>query len=184
LALTGGLLLSLVLPTGCGPQPLEEESGVTGFPTVAGDVFIHDLYVADPPGGAYAPGTDPIVHLTLVNQGTQPEILTAAQSPLAREVHIHWDRSCDGEAEAVDALPLIPQEGGVPAAPAAHPFDAYHLQIIDLNETVRSGTHIPLVLTFHRSGELQVQAPVEPREAYWRDRDRLCHPVPETTPMV
>lgn len=116
-----------------------------------------DLLIAQPwtrAAGAHANGAG---FLAIRNNGSAPDRLLAARSPLARVVELHTHVR-DGEVmrmRPVEAIPLPPgqevrlQPGGL------------HIMLIGLNAPLRQGERVPLTLVFERAGEVTVELAVE-----------------------
>jgi copper(I)-binding protein len=160
-------LLSVVLAAGCfaRSQPVLQ-SGTQGTNDQIGEILIRNMYVVPPAGDIYRPGESAVARFELYNRSNRPEALGSVASSAATEVRIRWDRDCDGDAEVVSRLPILP-EGTVPAVPEAREGSTpYHLEIVGLTEVVRPGTTFPVDLTFERAGGITVNALVQVPEGY------------------
>ncbi|TDD55270.1 copper chaperone PCu(A)C [Saccharopolyspora elongata] len=147
--------------TGCNPQELWESQTV-GTNARVGDVLVRNLHLAATEA-AYRPGGGAMAYFALYNEARQPDALISARSEQAQRVLLRWDRACDGEAEVVDRIPLIPQ-GSVPVGPGQLPGGGtpYSLEIDGFKQVVRPGTTFPITLTFEQAGEVTVEAKVQP----------------------
>ena len=156
--------------TGCWTGDQHQiSSNPAGTNEEAGDLLLLGVRVAGPAAPAFPEGADAPVWLSIVNEGTAVDVLRSVSSPVAGEVEIRWDRACDGTAEVVDELPIRPAGTDRPPAgdpsPAAAPYDAYHLRLVDVTDEVRAGTSIAMTFTFARAGEHTLQVPVRPQGA-------------------
>ena len=140
-------------------KPLE----TMGTNVELGPMSVLNVFVVPPRSEHYQAGQDAEVRLTLVNHGAE-DALTGVSSPFSRSASIHWDRGCDGTAEAVDRLPVT-EEGLVPRPTAAPEFrhSAYYVSLEDLKQEVL-GTTIPVKFTFAHAGTVTVSAKVQPPE--------------------
>lgn len=147
----------------------------------SGDILLRGVRIAPPPDPSYQPGADPVVWLTIVNEGRQDDTLVRVSSPQAAEVEILWDGDCDGTSDVVPSLRLpagAPPDTGVqraPSAPAGQPLDAYSLRLVDLRSEALAGTAIPVTFTFANADPVTVDVPVRPHEGA-SDRGVGCPP--------
>ena len=136
-----------------------------------------------PSDGVYREGDDARVYLTMVNEADHPDRLLEVTTSHARDVTQHWDEGCDGTAERVDAIPLLPA-GTVPSPVGVNDVGRlpYHLMLNDLTTTVREGTTIPLTFTFAGGGAAGIRTTIDvmvqshPHETV--DGLRACVPEP------
>lgn len=146
----------------CGEPQEVLQSGAIGGTGQAGDVLLRGVYVDPADSYRYLAGADPVVWLTLINDGKAVDTLTGVTTPYAAAVEIRWDRGCDGSAEVVPALPLKPADPApnTSAGPAATILDPYYLRLVDLDREVLAGTTIPLTFSFDNAGAVTVDAVV------------------------
>lgn len=82
-------------------------------------------------------------------------------------VQPHWDKECDGNAEPVDEISVLPN-GTVRYPPGADPVGhvPYFLELTDIDREILAGTTVPLTFTFAGAGPETVDAMVQshPRE--------------------
>jgi copper(I)-binding protein len=159
-------LTFVVVLAACGETPVLRHSEVIGANARVDHILLRGVYVAPPASGhGYPPGGDPLVWLTVINDGDRPDALVRVDTPYAGEVEIRWDRTCDGTAEPVDRLPLRPTNlVNATRSQTVPPFDAYHLRVVDLDWEVLAGTTIPLTFTFANAGQVTVHAIVVPNQ--------------------
>jgi copper(I)-binding protein len=110
---------------------------------------------ATPPGAQTGAG-----YLTIVNLGTEPDVLVAASSPDAARVEFHQMTTTDG------VMKMRPATSGV-AIPAGgtielKPDGGYHLMLGGLKAPLKSGTMLPITLRFAKAGSIEVVFAVEP----------------------
>lgn len=159
------MALGVAATTGCGLQaaPEEYESGAMGTNGEVGDMLLRSVHVEAPPDPNYEPGANARLWVTFVNESREQDTLTSVTTPVATRTEIRWDADCDGEMQAVPALPLRPAGPAVVQSPAGiPPFDAYHVRLVDLTRQVIAGTSIPVTFTFERAGQITMEAHVQP----------------------
>lgn len=166
----------LVASAGCGPPGPQTEQGALrtlGSNTRVGQIKLRNVYVVAPQDSQYQPGQRARVRLTLLNEGSRRDALIKVTSEVASATSLHWDRSCDGEAERVDRIVITPY-GLVPqnplasgSAPASRDtprrevlHQPYYVQIT-VNDTIRRGTTVPITFTFERAGTATVEVLVQ-----------------------
>ncbi len=101
-------------------------------------------------------GRTTAAYVTIANNGTAADRLTAADTPGAGSVEIHTAGMKDGvmrmrRLEGLD----IPAGDTVTMAPGG-----YHIMIIDVEDPVQAGSVVPLTLTFEGAGSVSVDAVV------------------------
>lgn len=110
---------------------------------------------ATPPGAQTGVG-----YLTIMNHGSEPDMLVSASSPAADRVEFHVTTTTDG------VMKMRPASGGltVPAGGTVElkPDGGYHLMLSGLKAPLRSGTMLPVTLRFAKAGSLDVVFAVEP----------------------
>lgn len=99
------------------------------------------------PGAAY---------LTIRNNGTAPDRLLRATSPRAETVMIHASEMSGGNMR-MRGMPSV--EIGAKASIAFEP-GGMHLMIMGLQEPLRRGELLPMVLEFERAGPVSIEMPV------------------------
>jgi copper(I)-binding protein len=94
--------------------------------------------------------------LSVTNKGGADRLL-AAESTVSKSVELHTHIK-DGDVmmmrkvEAID----IPANGAVKLEPGG-----LHIMFINLNESLKEGANIPLILTFEKAGKLKVEAKIQ-----------------------
>ena len=110
---------------------------------------------ATPPGAQTG-----AAYLTIMNHGTEADVLIAASSPGAGRVEFHQMTMTDG------VMRMRPAASGV-AVPAGgtielKPDGGYHLMLGGLKAPLKSGTMLPITLRFAKAGSIEVVFDVEP----------------------
>lgn len=110
---------------------------------------------ATPPGAQTG-----VAYLTIVNHGSEPDVLVAASSPAAERVEFHVTTTTDG------IMKMRPATSGV-TVPAGGTVElkadgGYHLMLGGLKAPLRSGTMLPVTLRFAKAGSIDVVFAIEP----------------------
>lgn len=120
--------------------------------TTQGDLEISGAWARATPPGARTGAA----YLSLVNRGSAPDRLVAANSPAAEktELHAHINEGGVMRMKAVDTISVAPGErlslrpGGL------------HVMLIDLKAPLREGSRLSLTLRFAGAGDVTVEVPV------------------------
>jgi len=109
---------------------------------------------AMPPGAHTA-----AAYLTIVNHGSEPDVLVGGSSPQADKVDFHLSSMDNGIMKMRPATSgvTIPAGGTVELKP-----DGYHVMLSGLKAPLRSGTMLPVTLRFAKAGSIEVVFAVEP----------------------
>ncbi|WP_426960365.1 copper chaperone PCu(A)C [Muricoccus radiodurans] len=137
-----GMLLGL----SAGPVLAQEQR--------AGDIVVSRGWTRAVPNGAPTAAG----YLTLRNEGSAPDRLLSAASPMARSVELHATSMVDGVAR------MRPLAAGVPIPPGEtvrlEPGNI-HAMLVGPSGSFARGGRVPLVLRFERAGEVAVDLSVE-----------------------
>lgn len=144
--------------TSCGAPQRVLQSGTIGANGEVGDVLLRNIHMTPPGGDGYEQGDDAVVQFSVFNRAREADALTGVRSDAAKDIVLHWDAQCDGEAEQVERLPLL-ADGGV--ARLSGSLRAYHLGFVDLTRKVRAGTDVAVTFEFERAGSVTLDVPVE-----------------------
>ena len=106
---------------------------------------------ATPPGAKVAGA-----FMSIENQGKEADRLVSASSPVAGLVEIH-EMAMDGGLMKMRAVKGIDLKPG--ATVELRP-GGYHVMLEDLKQPLKEGDQVPLVLTFEKSGTLEVKVNV------------------------
>jgi len=111
---------------------------------------------ATPPGAETGVG-----YLTIMNHGSEPDVLVAASSPAADRVEFHMTTTTDGVMKMRPATSglTVPARGTVELKPDG---GGYHLMLVGLKAPLKSGTMLPVTLRFAKAGSIDVVFAVEP----------------------
>jgi copper(I)-binding protein len=195
-------LIAGVALAGCGAgqitQTSDQVAAVEGANAGTGHIALRNATIEfDAPvhGAAiYPAGADAPLEMTIVNSGSEVDLLVAASSPIAASVQISGVlRIPGGQALAIEGAPAPvaapvpadaaatpePAPGGTPATtlptPVAPPPaeeaepGAGHIVLTGLSEEIQAGRSYPLVLTFERAGEVRFDVPVANPETLRED---------------
>jgi copper(I)-binding protein len=110
---------------------------------------------AMPPGAQTA-----AAYLTIVNHGTEPDVLIGASSPQAERVEFHLTTVDNGVMKMRPATSGITIPAG--ATVELKPAGGYHVMLGGLKAPLRSGTMLPVTLRFAKAGSIDVVFAVEP----------------------
>jgi len=119
-----------------------------------------DLSIEHPWSRETAPGqTSGGGFMMVLNNGTQPDKLMSATSPLAAEVQLH-SSSVEGgvmRMRRVEGGIVIPAKGRLELKPGS-----YHIMFIGLKQPLRKGQQVPVTLKFQRAGKVDVKFTIQP----------------------
>ena len=118
-----------------------------------GDLQIrHPWARATPPGATVGAG-----YLEIRNNGSQPDRLLSASTPVAKRVEMHVTEHA---AEVAKMRQLRAFEIPARERLALSPGGA-HLMLVDLARPLKKGERIGMTLRFERAGEMEVQFEVQ-----------------------
>ncbi|WP_118135119.1 copper chaperone PCu(A)C [Oceanicella sp. SM1341] len=125
-------------------------------PAAAQDIRVEGAYavVANPMSGA--------AYMVIRNEGSTPDRLTGAESPVAKRTELHGHEMSDGIARmrAIDeGLPLPP--GGS----AVLERGGLHLMFMGLAAPLQDGETIPVTLQFESGARIALELRVTPQHA-------------------
>lgn len=146
--------------TRLGPVLAAAMLALLGGGAVAHDYRLGGIAIEHP----FARATPPVArtgagYLRLSNAGAEEDRLVAASGAASERIEIHETTLTDGVARMREV------EGGVAIPPGATvaftPGGQYHLMLVGLREPLTEGMRVPVVLTFERAGEIEVELAVE-----------------------
>lgn len=98
-------------------------------------------------------------YAVIANTSAKADKLTAAASPVATRIQIHESMVMGGQA----MMHRRPGGLAIPAGgTAALKPGGFHLMMTGLKRPLKTGEHFPVVLTFQKSGKVQVDFIVQP----------------------
>jgi copper(I)-binding protein len=118
-----------------------------------GDIQIrHPWSRATPPGAKVAAG-----YLEIRNNGSQPDRLISASTPVAKRVEMHITEHAGDVAKMRQLRAFeIPARERLALSPGGA-----HLMLVDIVQPLRKGERFALTLRFERAGEIEVQFEVQ-----------------------
>jgi copper(I)-binding protein len=132
---------------------------LAGVPSHAGEYQAGEIRIDNPYARPTMPGqTSGGAYLTLENKGKNPDKLISIASPAAKAVEIHT-MSMDGnimKMREVTSIELKPSD-----RVEMKPGHGYHIMLIGIKKPLQVGDKIPLMLTFEKSGKVEISASVE-----------------------
>lgn len=157
----------------CGAQEIrwaDIQSGATAHPApmltlvaaaAADHAHTSPIMIMQPWARATPPGAQTAAaYLTIMNHGTQPDVLVGASSPQADRVEFHVTTMDNG------VMKMRPATSGVtvPAGGTVElkPDGGYHVMLGGLKAPLKSGTMLPVTLRFAKAGSIEVVFAVEP----------------------
>ena len=157
----------------CGAQEIrwtDIQSGATAHPAPmltlvaaarADHAHTSPIMIMQPWARATPPGAQTAAaYLTIMNHGTEPDVLVGASSPQADRVEFHVTTMDNG------VMKMRPATSGVtvPAGGTVElkPDGGYHVMLGGLKAPLRSGTMLPVTLRFAKAGSIEVVFAVEP----------------------
>jgi copper(I)-binding protein len=92
-------------------------------------------------------------YMEISNRGESVDRLTAASSPIAKQVSLHGHTTSDGvvRMRPIEAIDVEPGTSSV-LAPGG-----LHIMLMKLTEPLTAGQHFPLTLTFEKAGTIGVE---------------------------
>ena len=93
-------------------------------------------------------------YLTIVNQGSKPDLLISVSSPVAKTVSIHLSETTNGisQMSPVHELPIHPR------AKVTFNPSGLHLMLMNLRGPLKKGEVLPLTLNFQTAGRINIDA--------------------------
>lgn len=131
----------------------------SALPAAAQDYRAGDVAVGRPWTRAVAAGAPTAAgYMTLRNEGSAPDRLVSASTPMARAVELHEGAVADGITR------MRPLPSGIEIPPGAtvrlEP-GGLHAMLTGPSGPFAQGTRVPLTLRFERAGEVTVELAVE-----------------------
>jgi copper(I)-binding protein len=129
----------------------------------SGALFAHDyqlrgMHVSNPFARATPPGASVAgAFMSIENQGTESDRLTAVTSPVAGAAALH-EMAMDGGLMKMHAVKGIELK---PGAKVDLRPGGYHIMLEGLKRPFKQGEEIPLTLTFEKAGAMQISVKVE-----------------------
>jgi hypothetical protein len=157
----------------CGAQEIrwtDRQSGATAHPAPmltlvaavpADHAHTSPIMIMQPWARATPPGAQTAAaYLTIMNHGTEPDVLVGASSPQADRVDFHVTTTDNGVMKMRPATSglTIPAGGTVELKPDG----GYHVMLGGLKAPLKSGTMLPVTLRFAKAGSIEVVFAVEP----------------------
>jgi len=120
----------------------------------AGDLVISQPWARATPGGAKTGGG----YLTIENKGNAADKLVSATADVAGKVEVHEMAMNKG------VMTMRPLENGLAIDPGKTVKLApggYHLMMMDLNNPLKKGDKVPVMLQFEKAGKVSVTLEVQ-----------------------
>jgi hypothetical protein len=162
-AAAAATMAAVLALTGCGAGQVTQTSEQITMPGGAqgqvGEIVVRAAqfnYDRPVPGGlVYAPGTDALLQVTIVNEGTGADRLVSVSSPIATSGAIVGDTRLPGGQVLTSGYdqPV--------ASITTGEAEADEIGLVGLTSPVRAGLNYPVVFTFERAGTLRLPVPVE-----------------------
>ena len=127
---------------------------VMGVTSARAEVTVKDAWVRATSGAAKVTSG----YAVLSNSGPEDDVLISIQTPAAAMAHLHASADKDGimRMEGVKDL-AVPAGKDVALAPGG-----YHVMVMDLENSLKTGEEIPLIFSFKKQGAVKVMAKVMP----------------------
>lgn len=127
-------------------------------PALADQFAAGDLTIDSPWARATAgPAATGAVYLTLTNHGAQTDRLVATETPVAARAELHA-HVMDGNVMKMRRLDAIEVAPGTPTVLAP---GGLHIMLTGLTRPLKEGETFPLILTFDRTGPVEVMVEVQ-----------------------
>lgn len=118
----------------------------------AGDLSIdHPYAIPTRPGLT----TGAVYFRAIKNNGTEPDRLLSARTPVAAAVELHR-MEMDGEVMRMRAVPTIDLPANTEVRMRHGTANGHHLMLQGLKAPLKDGDRFPVTLTFQRAGEREV----------------------------
>lgn len=98
-------------------------------------------------------------YLTMRNEGSEPDRLVAARTPIVPMVELHTHEI---DAQGVARMRQVEVIDVPPGATVELAPGGLHLMLMGLSEPLVDGARFPVTLQFERAGEVEVEMQVEP----------------------
>lgn len=141
-------LAALLLTVAAGPAAAD----------TAADTAASPIAVSGPWARAGAPAARAgAAFMSIANNGTEPDRLVAAETPVADKAELHTHLMDNGvmRMRPVDAIEITPGE------PAVLAPGGMHVMLIGLKQPLTEGSRFPITLRFAKAGTLTVEVPVQ-----------------------
>jgi copper(I)-binding protein len=136
--------------------------GLMALPALAHDFKAGDLRIDHPYATPSRPGMDTgaVYFRAIKNQGTEPDRLLSARTPVATRVELHR-MDMDGDVMRMRAVPAIDLPANTDVRLRHGTANGHHLMLIGLKAPLKDGDRFPVTLTFQRAGEREVMVWVQ-----------------------
>ena len=124
-----------------------------GDEVVVNNIHIQHAWTRSPPGNSSSTGG----YLTILNEGTEPDVLVGGYTSLAENVEIHEMNLTDG------VMKMRPLKNGLPILPNKKVElkpGGLHLMLTNLSKPLTKGETIPVTLIFENAGEITINLDV------------------------
>lgn len=127
-------------------------------PSIAGDIKVGELMVQQPWARAsIGQSKAGAAYLTVMNQGSEPDRLVAAEGTVANKVELHAHQMDDGvmKMRRVEAIEVAPGE------PTVLKPGGLHVMLMGLKAPLVEGERFPLTLVFEKAGRIEVEVTIQ-----------------------
>lgn len=122
---------------------------------LAGDIEVHDPYARSSSMNAASGAAFMMIH----NHGTEGDRLISVASTVAKKVELHTHQE---DANGVMKMVHVEEGFELPAdGMIMMKRGGNHVMFMGLNEPFEQGKSIPLTLVFEKSGEMEIEVPVD-----------------------
>ena len=132
-----------------------------------GDLAIHKPWARASIGQAQAGAA----YVTVMNKGSLPDRLIAAEGEVANRVELHTHMMEDGvmKMRPVKAIEVAPGE------PAVLKPGGLHIMLMGLKAPLVQGQSFPLTLVFEKAGRVEIEIPIGEATAMEHQMDQKGH---------
>ena len=126
-------------------------------PAAAGDYTVGDLTVHQPWARAsIGQAQAAAAYVTVMNKGSLPDRLVAAEGTVANKIELHTHMMEDGvmKMRPVKAIEVAPGE------PAVLKPGGLHIMLMGLKAPLVKGEKFPLTLVFEKAGRVEIEVPI------------------------
>ena len=140
-------------------------------PASAHTIEAGDLTIIHPTSRPNLPNRPAVAYVTIANDGAAPDRLLRVSSPMFDTAELHRAMTGDNvmKMSPVEAIDL-PANDVVELVPGGN-----HIMLFGARMLFRAGDHFPLIFSFEKAGDVEVEVLVEPLGTGGMDHSQMGH---------